>query len=101
MKKTLILLMLGFAIAGCGTMKEKNTNGIVQLSGKIEKLEMSTFQYGTHVLKQGKKIFALRSTKVQLDSYVDKEVIIKGVKVEGYPVENGPDFIDVQEVSAK
>ena len=101
MKKTLILLMLGFAIAGCGTMKEKNTTGTVQLIGKIEKLEMSTFQYGTHVLKQGEKIFALRSTKVQLDAYVNKEVTIKGIKVEGYPVENGPDFIDVQEVSVK
>ncbi|MEJ2884750.1 hypothetical protein [Pedobacter sp. GR22-6] len=101
MKKTLILLMLGFAVAGCGTMKEKKNAGTVQLSGKIEKLEMSTFQYGTHVLKQGEKIFALRSDKVKLDTYVDKEVTVKGLKVEGYPVENGPDFIDVQEVTVK
>ena len=101
MKKTLILLMLGFAMTGCGTMKEKNVGETVQLNGKIEKLEMSTFQYGTHVLKQGEKLFALRSAKVNLDSYVNKEVSLKGVKVQGYPVENGPDFIDVQEVSAK
>lgn len=100
MKKTLILLLMGFAMTGCGT-KEKNAAGVVQLNGKIEKLEMSSFQYGTHVLEKGKKLFALKSTKVNLDDYVNKEVSLKGIKVAGYPVENGPDYIDVKEISIK
>lgn len=99
MKNTILVLMLSFAMAGCGTMK--NTSGMLKLSGTIEKLEMSTFQYGTHVLKQDSKTYALRSDKVKLDDYLNKPVTIKGTKVEGYPVENGPEFIDVQEVSAK
>lgn len=101
MKKTLILLMIGFAMTGCSRMKEKNAPGMVQLDGKIEKLGMSSFQYGTHTLKRGEKLFALKSDKVNLDAYVNKEVSLKGVKVADYPVENGPDYIDVKEISVK
>jgi uncharacterized protein YceK len=101
MKKILILLMIGFALTGCSRMKEKSAPGMVQLNGKIEKLEVSSFQYGTHTLKQGEKLFALKSDKVNLDDYLNKEVRLKGIKVTGYPVENGPDYIDVEEISIK
>jgi len=103
MKKLLFLLIVCSAIyAGCSTPKKVvPKDDVIQLSGKIEKLGMSTFQYGTHVLKSGDKTYALKSDKINLDGFVEKEVNLKGTKVDGYPIESGPDLIEVQEVSPK
>lgn len=102
MKKFLFLLITCAAFAGCSTPKQAAPkDDVIQLSGKIEKLGMSTFQYGTHVLKSGEKTYALKSDKVNLDGFVEKEVSLKGTKVDGYPIESGPDLIEVQEVTSK
>ncbi|TDQ11354.1 hypothetical protein [Pedobacter metabolipauper] len=99
MKKLLILLVAGFTFASCNTLKSSADKDTVELSGKLEKLGMSTFQYGTHTLNTGSKTYALKSTKVSLDSFEGKQVTLKGSKVAGYPVENGPELIEVTEVS--
>jgi len=103
MNKLLILLFIGTALAGCGTAKQTGAQktDVIELSGKLEKLGMSTFQYGTHLLKSGDKTYALRSQKVNLDGYADKEVTLKGTRVDGYPIEAGPDLIEVQEITSK
>lgn len=101
MKKILILLFVGFAMVSCNTAKQAGSKGLIKLSGKIEKLGMTTFQYGTHTLQVDAKTYALRSSKVDLNAYVDKEVTLKGTKVDGYPVENGPELIEVEEVTSK
>lgn len=103
MKKLLFLFVIGAVAAGCGTTKQKPTppSNVIELSGKLEKLGMSTFQYGTHVLKSADKTYALKSDKLSLDGYVDKEVTLKGTKVDGYPIEAGPDLIEVQEITSK
>lgn len=95
-----MLLVVGLAIAGCSAVKT-GAKGQVTLSGKLEALGMSTFQYGTHMLNAGGKIYALKSSNVDLKAHEGKEVVVKGVKVAGYPVDGGPDFIDVQEISNK
>lgn len=80
----------------------KNNSGTtIRLTGKIEKIGMTTFQYGTHLLKADAKTYALKSASLNLDTYLDKQVTIKGNKVEGYPVEGGPEFIEVTEVKEK
>lgn len=101
MKRILLLLVIGFAMAGCSTVKPVADKNLVIVSGKLSALGMSTFQYGTHTLSGGDKTYALKSSKVDLKVYEGKDVIVKGVKVAGYPVDGGPEFIDVQEISNK
>ncbi|WP_165499827.1 hypothetical protein [Pedobacter frigidisoli] len=62
---------------------------------------ITTYQYGTHIINYGGKPYALKSSSVNLDIYVDKQVQIKGTKVSGYPLENGPELIEVTQVVVK
>jgi hypothetical protein len=82
-------------------MKTGANNDLVTLTGKVSALGMTTFQYGTHLIKVENKTYALKSSKVNLDTYIDKSVTLKGTKVSGYPLEGGPDFIEVSEVQLK
>jgi len=101
MKKILYLTLFVAVLSACGSMKNKSTDNSITLSGKIEKIGMTTFQYGTHLLKADAKTYALKSANLNLDNYLDKQVTIKGSKVEGYPIEGGPEFIAVTEVKEK
>lgn len=101
MKTIVLLLIMGLAITGCNTVKPGGDKDLLVVSGKIEALGMSTFQYGTHTLNTGNKTYALKSGSVDLKTYEGKEVIVKGLKVAGYPVDGGPEFIDVKEVNVK
>jgi len=96
MRKILILSLFVCVISGCSSMKNGGNSGIVTASGTIEKLGMTTFQYGTHLLKaDNNKTYALKSASINLDTYLDKKVTIKGKKVAGYPLEGGPELIEV------
>jgi len=95
MKKILILSFFVAALSGCTTMNNSKSAGSIIVSGKIEKLGMSTFQYGTHLLKADNKTYALKSASINFDNYLNKEVTVKGKKVAGYPVDGGPELIDV------
>ena len=101
MKKILFLLLIGSAIAGCSMKKKVGDKSLLILNGKLEKIGMTTFQYGTHILTVDSKTYALKSSKINLDTYAGKEVTVKGTKVDGYPIENGPDLIEVEEVISK
>ncbi|MNK03696.1 hypothetical protein D3C87_215460 [compost metagenome] len=101
MKKIVLLLVVGLAIAGCSSVKSGTDKNLVILQGKVEPLGMTTFQYGTHTINSANKTYALKSTRVNLKDYEGKEVTVKGLKVAGYPIDGGPEFIDVQEVSNK
>ncbi|GGG93839.1 hypothetical protein GCM10007422_03910 [Pedobacter zeae] len=76
-------------------MKNGGNSSVVTASGTIEKLGMTTFQYGTHLLKGDNKTYALKSASINLDTYLDKKVTIKGKKVAGYPLDGGPELIEV------
>jgi uncharacterized protein YceK len=95
MKKILILSLFVAVIPGCSSMNNANGGATVTASGTIEKLGMSTFQYGTHLLKADNKTYALKSATINLDEFLDKKVSVKGKKVSGYPLDGGPEFIDV------
>ncbi|WP_406826051.1 hypothetical protein [Pedobacter sp. KACC 23697] len=95
MKKILILALFVTAISGCSSIKNAEKSGTVTANGTIEKLGITTFQYGTHVLKADNKTYALKSETLNLDSYLDKKVTIKGKKVIGYPVDGGPELVEV------
>lgn len=95
MKKILILSLFVAAISGCSSMKNGGDVTTVTASGTIEKLGMTTFQYGTHLLKADNKTYALKSANINLDTYLDKKVTIKGRKVAGYPLDGGPELVEV------
>jgi hypothetical protein len=67
------------------------------VTGIVKKQGVTTYQYGTHVLndKDGKIVYALKSEHIKLDDYIDKKVEIWGIPEEGYPIEGGPEFLEV------
>lgn len=77
-------------------------------AGVLQKQGMTAYQYGTHVLKgkslagepnQPETIFALKAgKKINLNKFAGKKVIITGKKVDGYPLESGPELIEVSAI---
>ncbi|RZL44031.1 MAG: hypothetical protein EOP00_21695 [Pedobacter sp.] len=94
MKKVLFLSLFVAVISGCTSMKDSNTATRLTATGTIEKRGMRTYQYGTHVLKTDDKTYALKAG-LDLDPYLNKKVTIKGKKVVGYPLEGGPELVEV------
>lgn len=72
-----------------------------EFEGVIQKRGFTTYMYGTHTISSNNKTYALQSTTINLDSYLNNKVLIKGAKVNGYPVEDGPELIDVKSVEKK
>lgn len=102
MKKALILLSIVVAgLSSCSTVKNSAISEDVTLTGTIQELGMTTFQYGSHKMKSADALYALRSSKVQLQDCLDKDVTLKGTKVAGYPIEGGPILIEVTFIAIK
>ncbi len=99
MKKILILAILAAIVSSCSSVKKGDTIDAVTLSGQLSELGMNTFQYGTHRIMSGDKVYALKSSKVNLNRYLNKSVVLKGTKVSGYPIEGGSELIEVWDVS--
>ncbi len=66
--------------------------------GLLKKQTPTTYMFGTHTILNRDKIYALRSSTINLDHYVNQTVTIKGNKIKGYPVDGGAEYIDVKEV---
>jgi hypothetical protein len=77
------------------TNKHENVASTLQLTGLLEKQGITTYQYGTHVLKTKDVIYALKSDAIDLSLFVGKSVQIKGEPVKGYPVSGGPIYVNV------
>jgi hypothetical protein len=82
-------------------MKQGANTNAVTLTGQVTELGMTTFQYGTHLIKTKNKTYALKSSKLNLDKFLDKSVTLTGQKVAGYPLEGGPELIEVSEIAVK
>ena len=93
-------IIFAFIILLTISCSNKADVGAIKAKGLIETQAMTTYMYGTHVLKddEGNTVYALRSSSVALDDYVNKDVEIQGSKVEGYPVDGGPDLLEVSKV---
>lgn len=79
----------------------KKDNYPFKFEGVMEKTGMTMYMYGSHTISSNGKTYALQSTTINLDTYVSKKVMVKGSKVEGYPVDDGPELIDVKAVEVK
>lgn len=75
-----------------------SSSSSMEITGTIEAMQMTTWQYGTHTLKNDTDFYALRSGDVDLSQYEGQTVTVTGNKIEGYPVDGGPEFLEVTAV---
>ena len=92
MKKLILLVSILTLSLSC----EKNitTSIPVEITGIIQKQGITSYMYGTHVILG----YALRSNTILLDNYINYNVTIVGYKIDGYPVDGGPDYIEVTDI---
>lgn len=98
-KFTLLALLVVGIVAACGSRKEnKVQDGLMVVQGVLEKQGITSYQYGSYTLTSDDGYYALSSAEVDLEAYVGKEVEIRGTKIEGYPVDGGPVYLQVNQV---
>ncbi|MBN1255804.1 MAG: hypothetical protein JXA50_11070 [Deltaproteobacteria bacterium] len=98
---TLMFIVVFITLVACGSKADVSASYSVTATGTIQKTGITTYMYGTHVLKNdnGKTLYALKSDTINLDNYVDKgKVTVKGDLVSGYPVDGGPEYLNVNKV---
>lgn len=95
--KIIFLITVLSVTYACNTTKLQNEH-LMEITGKIKAIEMSSWQYGTHTISNDETFYALRSDKIDLRTYEGKTVTIKAEKIAGYPVAGGPEFLKVYEI---
>ncbi len=79
-----------------GVETEFAVSKLIEVSGIIKKFsEATTYQYGTHRIIGGEKNYLLRAGTFDLDKYLDQKVSLVIKKIEGYPLEGGPELFEV------
>ena len=73
---------------------------MVKEKGYIKKAGITSFNYGTHVLvsDSGKILYALKSSILDLSEFLKGEVTVTGKLVPDYPVDGGPEFLEVADI---
>ncbi|MEN8249564.1 MAG: hypothetical protein ABFS32_11575 [Bacteroidota bacterium] len=97
MKKLITPLLIIMLCLSC----ERDIDESLQSStGIIKETLGSYYQYGTHTLQTntGDILFALKSNSINLDNYNDIYVEVKGSLIDGYPVEGGPEYMEVKTI---
>lgn len=100
MKSTTLLLLLVLGLlTNCKKVEGENGNYEFQGKGEIKELRASAWQYGTHTIYIDNKLYALKSDNINLYKYNKKYVTIWGNKDEKYPIDGGPEYINVKRIS--
>jgi hypothetical protein len=97
----LMTILMFITVAGCSAEEDPSENYSVTAVGTIQKSGFTTYMYGTHILRDnnGQILYALKSDNINLDGYVDiKNITVKGSLIRGYPVEGGPEYLDVKKI---
>ena len=88
-------IVLLFLTATCGrTNSEKG----IEITGTIQEQGMTSYQYGTHTITNSETFYAITSDSLDLNDYLNREVTIRAEKIEGYPVDGGPEYLRVLKV---
>lgn len=95
---TLLLLIILGHLTACKKTEGEIENYDFHGKGKIIVLEASYWQYGTHTIYIGNKLYALKSSNIDLYKYNNDSVTIWGNKDQQYPLEGGPELIDVKRI---
>lgn len=94
--KLLLSIGLAFTLLNCNTQKiESNTSTMSEYTGLLQPQGMTSYQYGTHTLETENSFYALKSETVNLDTYIDKIITITAEPIEGYPLDAGPEYLNV------
>ncbi|RLD24573.1 MAG: hypothetical protein DRI54_05980 [Bacteroidetes bacterium] len=95
--KTLIIgTFFLFGTQAC--QSKKLASNQIEVSGILQKQGMTTYQYGTHIIVSNDKQYALKSSTLDLNKHQKQYVTIIGEKIAGYPIEGGPDYLEVIKV---
>jgi hypothetical protein len=98
-----LMALLGMLALALATAAPALAESEPQLTGVIEKPELTTYMYGTHSMTDDElgNFYALESEVVDLDAYVGQRVTVSGAFVPGYEdgqVEGGPPLFSVTHV---
>ena len=99
--KILVIMLTMVILLPCAGLGANQSNpGEIKAAGAIKKQGITTYMYGTHVLldDQGKTLYALKSDSIDLDKHIGPKVTVKGSLIKGYPVDSGPDFLNVKSI---
>jgi hypothetical protein len=91
-KSLFVGMVICLSVISCD--KEDGSLDNIEIAGTIQEQGITTYQYGTHTVPG----YALRSSAVNLDDYINQNVTIVGYKIDGYPLSGGPDYIEVEEI---
>ncbi len=96
----LFLLLMGLSLTACQKedLDPNDELAANELQGIVAVQGITTYQYGTHTFSTAENFYALRSETVVLDAYVGENIIIVFEKIEGYPVDGGPEYLNVLKV---
>ena len=72
----------------------------VAATGVIKRQGFTDYDYGSHVLRDedGVTLYALTSDKIDLDEYLGLTKTVRGESVSGYPLDGGPDYLNVKTI---
>lgn len=92
----ILTLVIMLPVAGFGA-DSKNPEEVTA-TGFLKKQGITTYMYGTHVLldENGRTLYALRSDTIDLNKYINRQVTIRGSLVKGYPIDSGPNYLNVK-----
>jgi len=96
-------LIVGFLIliAAQACQSKKLASNQIEVSGILQESGVTTYQYGTHIIIANDKTYALKSSTIDLNEYSKRYVTVVGEKIAGYPVEGGPDYLEVVKIKLK
>jgi len=96
-KVSAIILMVALVLPCACFGAHSSKPGEVTATGFLKKQGITTYMYGTHVLldDNGRTLYALRSDTIDLNKYINRKVTIKGHLVDGYPIDSGPNYLNV------
>ena len=101
MKKLILLGLSLIILGGCSSYTKKS--GVEKRTGTLTTIGMSTWMYGTHVLSDdtGKPTTALSGEKsIDFNSYEGQKVEVIGLLKKGYPVDGGPEYLEVESIKS-
>ncbi|WP_320052468.1 hypothetical protein [uncultured Acetobacteroides sp.] len=98
MKRLLFVFIMLVCCIAC--KKEDDNLDRKTAVGTIKDAGSTYYMYGTHILAtdDGKTLYALTSSTVDLKDYNNTKVEVTGVLVKNYPIEDVSEFLDVNSV---
>ncbi len=99
MKKLVLIAVCFMILGGCTSNRIKKDEGIKR-EGILTAIQASIWMYGTHVLSDdiGKPLSALSGKNINLDEYEGKKVEVRGILKDGYPIDSGPEYLEVYSI---